>query len=167
MSLLPEPRLLALTVDRPIVRIALAAFVGLPAAAFVFFFGWLGLALPFYALKEGYDPLYSASLLSVSTLGFLGVVGGWVRLLIRHAAMSERVRYITVGLLLCGVLAAVCFEISMFFGEIKPVNVIIAVTSTVVAVIGLLFIHATPAVCNESNAQPGVQEGLPKSAAAP
>ena len=146
MSLLPEPRVLALTVDRPIVRIALAAVVGLPAAAFVFFFGWLGMAMPFYALKEGYEPLFSAALLSVSTFGFLGVVGGWVRLLIRQAAMSERVRRITVGLLLCGVLAAVCFEISMFFGEIHPENIIISVTSAVFAVIGMLLIHATPSV---------------------
>lgn len=145
MSFLPEPRALALTVDQPTVRIALAAVVGLPVAAFVFVFGWMGMVFPFNILREGYD-VFSAALLTVSTLGLLGILGGWIRLLLRQSAMNEPVRRITVGLLWCGVLASVCLEVSMFFGEIKLVNLITATVCTVVAVIGMLLIHATPGV---------------------
>ncbi|MDO8961065.1 MAG: hypothetical protein Q7V02_03115 [Methylophilus sp.] len=146
LPFLPEPSVLSVTVDRPIVRIILAAVIGLPTAAFLLFFGWLGIAIPFNSLREGLEPLFSAALLTVSTLGLLGVIGGWVRLLIKQTSMNKPVRCITVALLWCGVIAAICFEVAMFFGEIKPINLVIAATFTVLAVIGMLLIHATPCI---------------------
>jgi hypothetical protein len=145
MPFLPEPRSLAVTVDRVIVRIALATVFGLPLAAFAVMYGWWALILALGALREGYRPFFSAGLLTVTTLGILGILGGWLRLLRRQSTMSEPTRRATVTLLWCGVVAAVSLGASMFFGEMRPLGLVMATIWSAVAIIGMVLIHATPA----------------------
>lgn len=146
MLFLPEPLALAATVDRPLVRCVLAAVVGLPMAAFALVYGWRGLALSFSLLTEGYKPFASGALLCVTVLGLLGIAGGWIRLVRRQSTMRQPVVRVTVALLWCGVAAAISLAATVFVfsSELTLTSLVIATGWTVVALIGLVLIHATP-----------------------
>jgi hypothetical protein len=145
MTILPDRQTLASTVDRLSVRIGLAVVVGLPAAAFAFAYGYWGLIVGLGGLSQGTYPFLSAALLAITTLGLLGILGGWIRLLRRQSTMTELVRRVTVALLWCGVVAAVCLAASMLLREAHPLSLLSATVWTVMSVIGMVLIHATPA----------------------
>jgi hypothetical protein len=133
--------------------------IGLPVAAFAVTYGWWVLILSLRALSEGYSPLFSAGLLTVTTLGILGILGGWLRLLRRQSTMSEPLRRTTVALLWCGVVAAVSLSASMFFGEIGPPGLVVATVWSALAIVGMVLIHATPAHDIEREREPQSSEG--------
>lgn len=154
MRILPDSHQLASTIDRSSVRVALAVVVGLPAAWFGIVFGYLGLAFGLSSLMRNFD-LLPAALVVVTTFGLLGILGGWIRLLRRRTRMSDPVRRLTVSFLWCGVIAAVCLGASeLLLGEPKPSALLRATGWAVMAVIGMVLIHATPAGKMNAKAQP-------------
>lgn len=156
MELLPDSKHLAIAIDRRWVRYVLAVAVGLPTLAF---FGWVGMwGLVFGIGGLLNDPdVFSFSLFLVSSLGSIGIVGGWLRILRPHGRMSRALRRVTVLMLGCGVLASVCLAIGVLWGEARPLSLAMAGAWGLVAVVGLVLMHGTPLV-GESEAICAVSE---------
>jgi hypothetical protein len=145
-------RRLALWLDRRSVRIVLALIAGLPAGVFVVVYGFLGLSVALGGLSGGTPHPIFMGLMAVTSLGVLGVAGAWLRLLQRHSSMTGQARRLTVALMLCGVASALCLAVYIAMEEGKLRG---AAMWFLVALVGMLFIAATPAASAETH-----QEGL-------
>lgn len=144
MKFLPDSQKFAATVDRPSVRIALALLIGIPIALFGIVFGYAGLAFGLDSLFHGFE-IISATTVAIATFGLLGIFGGWIRLLRRHSVMGDKIRWMTVAFLWCGVASAGFLAAWFMIVKASLVSLILATVWTAMTVIGMLLIHATPA----------------------
>lgn len=92
-------------IDRPWVRVALGAFIGVPITAAALIGAIYGAVFLVGGVRD--SEFWAIGLGLVATLGVLGIAGAWRRILKRHAAMPHRERVVVRGLLLSGIAASI------------------------------------------------------------
>lgn len=142
-----SPNAITLVLDKPITRLVIGIFWGVPVTLLLVPLTIYGVIFGFNGLVNGVAS--GLELLAITAMGVAGVVAGWHRILKRHSQMTRNTRINLRRSLILGVISSGFIGIlALYFIDMRIFSLFFIFS----AAFGLLLISGTPVdIADQSN----------------